>query len=96
VVKRAPKGATGASSSGRPRMSDLKEAGELEQDADWIEFLWRKPEKGQDDEEEAEDASPQITLSVEKNRNGPTRDVSLIFQKTTGRFLNISKIDPHD
>lgn len=68
--------------SSRPRMSDIREAGEIEQDADWIQFLWSKIPL----DEQKDAMNPEIVVSVAKNRNGPTGDVGLIFKKETGRF----------
>lgn len=79
----------------RPRMADLLESGSIEQDADWVEFLWAGKNRDGDDDF-TEDGKQKIILSVEKNRDGPTGDVHLLFDKPTGRFLNISKIGPND
>jgi replicative DNA helicase len=67
----------------RPRLSDLREAGELEADADWVNFLW----KGKQKDDEAEGDSVCITMTIAKNRSGPTGDIELIHHKPTGRFL---------
>lgn len=72
----------------RPKLSDLREAGDIEQDADWIEFLWSK--KAMDDQEDL--LNPEIVLSLAKQRNGPTGDVMLKFQKSCGRFLAVSRV----
>ena len=68
--------------SSRPRMADIREAGEIEQDADWIQFLWSKIPL--DEQKDAQ--NPEIVVSVAKNRNGPTGDVQLRFRKDCGRF----------
>jgi replicative DNA helicase len=79
----------------KPRMSDLREAGELEQTADWILFLWAG-RSDDDDEKPVEQSLPEarkITNTVAKNRNGPTGDVAQLFDKPTGRFLPITQFD---
>lgn len=77
----------------RPRLSDLREAGELEQDADWVMFLWKGKQKNED---EAEGDSVCVTMTVAKNRNGPTGDIELIHHKPTGRFLPKAQIEDND
>ena len=75
----------------RPKFSDLRECGSIEQDADWIEFLWSK--KPADEQEDAQ--KPEIVLSVAKNRNGCTGDIRLQFQKECGRFACISGFEDY-
>ncbi|MFN7141969.1 MAG: DnaB-like helicase C-terminal domain-containing protein, partial [Limisphaerales bacterium] len=79
----------------KPRMSDLRESGAIEQDADLIGMLY-KP--GTDDEENVpgeNDAIP-VNLLIAKQRNGPTGDVHLTFLKSFTRFENAAKIAPED
>ncbi|MCX7970890.1 MAG: replicative DNA helicase [Negativicutes bacterium] len=69
----------------RPMLSDLRESGALEQDADIVMFLYR------DDYYNPETENKDITeLIIAKHRNGPTDVVKLFFQKPTTRFRNIS------
>lgn len=75
---------------GTPRMSDLRESGSIEQDADMIGLLFRKeyyndPTK-EDAEEEREANAGLAQLILAKNRNGPTGDVPLTFTKELMRF----------
>lgn len=75
----------------RPRLSDLRESGDLEQDADWIQFLWRgKTDGGESDGEVSEilnqPAVESIVLTTAKNRNGPVGDLALMFNKPSQRF----------
>jgi len=69
-----------------PRLSDLRESGAIEQDADVVIFLWRpnKEQGGEDSESDAET----IKIKVAKHRNGPTGDLQLRFLKTRTRFVN--------
>src|SRR5690606_16822057 len=79
----------------RPRLSDLRESGAIEQDADLIGFLF-KPRSG--DEEsyvEPDDAIP-VTLAIEKQRNGPTGDVELTFLKSFTRFESAARVSNDD
>lgn len=92
VEKRGGKVTTG----GRPRLSDFQESSAIEQDADWAMFLWNGKPKEDEEEELDSDLPQKVILSIEKNRNGAKRDIPLLFDKPTGRFLNISKLDPND
>ena len=66
----------------RPMLSDLRESGSLEQDADIVMFIHRKEEipSPQQDKE-------LIELMVAKHRNGPTRDIEMVFLKESGSVL---------
>ena len=83
--------------SRKPRMSDLRESGAIEQDADLIGLLY-KPSKGDDDDGPAyaEQESIGVNLLIAKQRNGPTGDVSLTFFKGFTRFENAAKISEED
>lgn len=70
----------------RPMMSDLRESGAIEQDADMIVFLYREGYyRHHDGLAEAEDVTEVI---IAKQRNGPVGTVSLRFDKTIGRFVD--------
>ena len=80
----------------KPRMSDLRESGAIEQDADLIGLLY-KPSSGDDDEGPgAEQDSVAVNLLIAKQRNGPTGDVSLTFLKSYTRFESAAKISADD
>lgn len=74
----------GAKNPGIPRMSDLRESGSIEQDADMVGLLYR-PEYFLEGEQKAE-CDGKAKLIVAKNRNGPTGDVPLTFIKQLSRF----------
>lgn len=71
----------------RPQLSDLRESGSIEQDADIVMFIDRSM-----DETEAEDADRpdlgQAMLIVAKHRNGATRDIPLAFQAEFTKFMD--------
>lgn len=67
----------------RPRMSDLRESGAIEQDADVILMLHR-PQETSDDADEL--AGSEADLIIAKQRNGPIGVVHLVFQKRYLRF----------
>jgi replicative DNA helicase len=80
---------------GRPKLSDLRESGSIEQDADVVGLLVR-PEVYEDDEEEKRAKEGEATLVIAKQRNGPVGDVKLTFQKEYTRFVDRAKVDDED
>jgi replicative DNA helicase len=80
----------------KPRLSDLRESGAIEQDADVVALLY-KPNSGDDDEGSSPDqeAVP-VNLLIAKQRNGPTGDVNLTFLKSFTRFESAAKISGED
>ena len=71
----------------QPQLSDLRESGAIEQDADLVAFLFR--EDFYEDQETYTDDLVEALLSIKKQRNGPTGDVPLHFCKKQMRFENI-------
>lgn len=67
---------------GIPRLADLREAGNIEQDADTVMFLYR--ERNQDPKSERQ----VIGCNIEKQRNGPIGNVSLVYLKSQTKFTN--------
>lgn len=74
----------------RPRLSDLRESGAIEQDADVVIFLHR-PEHYN-----PEDRPGEADVIIAKNRNGPTDSVTLTWIKESMRFTNFSSLDEPD
>jgi replicative DNA helicase len=85
-LNRNPEGRTGES-KGRPRLSDLRESGSIEQDADLVGLLVRE-EYYADTEEDKKESEGKATLIIAKQRNGPVGDVPLTFLKEHTRFEN--------
>jgi replicative DNA helicase len=83
-LNRNPENRTGAG-RGKPRLSDLRESGSIEQDADLVGLLTR-PEVYADDAGERDDLIGQAELDIAKQRNGPTGEVPLTFLKEFTRF----------
>jgi replicative DNA helicase len=74
----------------RPILSDLRESGAIEQDADVVAFVHR-PEMYEDpNTEEGRDAQGMADIIVGKQRNGPTDDIRLAFVKRYARFENLA------
>lgn len=84
-LNRGPENRTGKN-KGTPMMSDLRESGAIEQDADMIGLLWRSKYYAEDDEER-EQVGNDANLLLAKNRNGPTGDVPLTFHAEIMRFV---------
>jgi replicative DNA helicase len=83
--------------SRKPRLSDLRESGSLEQDADLVGLLY-KPNAGDDEDgapPEESDGVP-VNFLIAKQRNGPTGDVNLTFLKTYTRFESAAKFSDED
>jgi replicative DNA helicase len=66
---------------GRPRLSDLRESGSIEQDADVVMFLYKEDEENRE----------LVTCSIEKHRNGPTNSFNLYFNGKQVSFFDIEK-----
>ncbi|MEG1258455.1 MAG: replicative DNA helicase [Akkermansia sp.] len=83
-LNRGPESRIG-SSKGIPMMSDLRESGSIEQDADMVGLLYRSAYYAEDEEERQKQAG-RANLHLAKNRNGPTGDVPLYFEAELMRF----------
>jgi replicative DNA helicase len=76
----------------KPRLSDLRESGSIEQDADLVGLLYKPAKDDEDDVEAKESDGEPVNLLIAKQRNGPTGDVRLTFLKSSTRFESTSKI----
>src|ERR671924_244054 len=72
-------------SGGKPRLSDLRESGSIEQDADLVALLVR-PELYEEDEETRAEKSGEAEFIIAKQRNGPVGEIPLTFLKEFTRF----------
>lgn len=73
----------------KPQLSDLRESGSLEQDADIVMFLYRDEYYNREESENKNIAE----LIIAKNRNGPTTSVHLQFNKETMRFSDLTRAE---
>ncbi|UXR52562.1 replicative DNA helicase [Staphylococcus simulans] len=82
----------------RPMMSDIRESGSIEQDADIVAFLYRDDYYNREDGEEDDDGgmepvtnddNGEIEVIIAKQRNGPTGTVKLHFMKQYNKFTDI-------
>ncbi len=76
---------------GRPRLSDLRESGAIEQDADLVSLLYRPEYYADDDDDKREEEAGKAELIIAKQRNGPVGDVPLTFLKDFTRFESRAK-----
>lgn len=72
----------------RPMLSDLRESGSIEQDADLVGFLYREDYYTK---EAKKDANSMSEFIIAKHRNGPQATISLLFKKDTSTFLNMTR-----
>lgn len=83
----------------RPMMSDLRESGSIEQDADIVSFLYRddyyERDEGNDDEDDGpvegddQPSTSEMEVIIDKNRSGPRGTVKLLFNKSCNKFMGI-------
>lgn len=85
-LNRTPESRTG-DSKGRPRLSDLRDSGSIEQDADVVAMLYRE-EYYADTDEERKEAEGKSELILAKQRNGATGVIPLCFLKEFTRFTS--------
>ena len=87
----------------RPVLSDIRESGSIEQDADIVAFLYRDDyyrdaegddEDDQDSGDEGDDNVGEVEVIIEKNRSGPRGTVKLLFVKSYNKFTNIAYNGP--
>ena len=83
-LNRAPEGREGH----RPRMSDLRESGSIEQDADVVMLLHREDYYRKSEPDYVENNKAELIIA--KQRNGPTGSIDLIFMEKITRFENVS------
>ena len=85
-LSRAPEGRA----DHRPMLSDLRESGALEQDADVVMFIYREEMYERTPEEKKPENENLAEIIIGKQRNGPTGTVKLAFLKQQTRFANLN------
>jgi replicative DNA helicase len=78
-----------------PRLSDLRESGAIEQDADLVGLLYKTKDEDENAGQTDQDAIP-VKLLIAKQRNGPTGEVDLTFLKSYTRFESAAKVALED
>ena len=79
---------TRAGSSGKPLLSDLRESGSIEQDADMVIFIHRPDYVGLS--ENIEDRE-KTQIIIAKHRNGETKDIDMVFKSEQIRFMEMDE-----
>ncbi|CAN5777887.1 replicative DNA helicase [soil metagenome] len=79
----------------RPQLSDLRESGSIEQDADIVMFLYRPEYYHTREEAQEQGLVGKAELIISKQRNGPTGAVDLFFRKECARFESFSHAQRH-
>lgn len=79
----------------KPRLSDLRESGAIEQDADLVGMLYKPSVEDDENQQSEEDCIP-VNLLIAKQRNGPTGDVNLVFLKSLTRFESAARVSDYD
>jgi replicative DNA helicase len=72
----------------RPQLSDLRESGAIEQDADLVLFLWRPEYYGINEDNEGNSLEGLAEVNLAKHRNGPTGNVMLQFINRYAKFVS--------
>jgi replicative DNA helicase len=78
----------------QPRMSDLRESGQLEQDADILSFLYRKPQPECEEPENTDHIA--VNQLIAKQKDGPIGEFELTFFKPFTRFECVARVAPDD
>ena len=73
----------------RPQLSDLRESGAIEQDADLVLFIHRPEYYGMDVDEEGNSLKGVAEIIVAKHRNGPTGEIHLKFIREYAKFVDM-------
>ncbi len=80
--------------SKRPQLSDLRESGAIEQDADLVLFIHRPEKYGMDVDEEGNSVRGLAEIIVAKHRNGAIGDVHLKFREEFAKFSDLEEVEP--
>jgi replicative DNA helicase len=80
----------------KPRLSDLRESGSIEQDADLVGLLYKPSVEDEEGGGGGDQDTRPVNLLIAKQRNGPTGDVNLTFLNSITRFESAAKVSDED
>lgn len=80
----------------RPQLSDLRESGAIEQDADLVLFIHRPEKYGLTEDEDGNSYKGVAEIIVAKHRNGPIADVTLLFREEMAKFIEPDEVGAFD
>jgi replicative DNA helicase len=80
----------------KPMLSDLRESGAIEQDADMVVFLFRPDYYDMKQDDNGVDLTGKALLMIAKHRNGELRNVVINFEAATASFVDEKEDDPFD
>ena len=80
----------------RPVLSDLRESGSIEQDADMVIFIYRADRYDINEDEDGNLTAGVAEILLRKNRNGPTGKVKLKFIERFAKFADMSTLDDNE
>jgi replicative DNA helicase len=80
----------------KPRLSDLRESGAIEQDADIVGMLYKVKSKDDDEGDQSSEEAVLVNLLIAKQRNGPTGDCQFVFFKSITRFESAARVSEED
>ena len=78
----------------KPMLSDLRESGAIEQDADMVVFIHRPEKMGVSQFEDGQSTKGHADIILAKNRNGPTDEVQLYFKEDRASFVEPDEFGP--
>jgi replicative DNA helicase len=81
------------SGSKRPQLSDLRESGAIEQDADMVIFIHRPEKYGLTEDDDGRSLIGLAEIQVAKHRNGPIGDIQLRFRDETAKFVELDEME---
>ncbi len=81
------------SGSKRPQLSDLRESGAIEQDADMVIFIHRPEKYGITEDDKGHSTVGLAEIIVAKHRNGPVGDIQLRFRDETAKFVELDEME---
>ncbi|MEG1244541.1 MAG: DnaB-like helicase C-terminal domain-containing protein, partial [Oscillospiraceae bacterium] len=91
VLAQLSRGTEGRGKSHKPQLSDLRESGSIEQDADIVMMLYREDYYGDEAENQDAEQINKVEMIVGKNRHGPTESVELAWNPDYTMFSTLER-----